>query len=84
MKETRRGVMYKKRVKDVNRIYAEKSRLGLSNREIWRRHIYPLYGMTERTFYNIIGAGLNPSVNIPDDMLSLFPEYEEDNEQQQK
>lgn len=77
MKETRRGVMYQKRVRDVNRIFEEESAKGLSNREIWRRFIYPKYGMTERTFYNIIGAGLNPKVAIPDDMLSLFPDLDE-------
>lgn len=77
MKETRRGVMYQKRVRDVNRIFEEESAKGLSNREIWRRFIYPKYGMTERTFYNIIGTGLNPKVAIPDDMLSLFPDLDE-------
>ena len=39
----KRGMSYKKRVADINRIYDEHARNGLSNREIWRRYIYPVY-----------------------------------------
>ena len=64
---------YQKRVEDINRIYDEHAKSGLSNREIWRRFIYPKYAISERTFYNIMNAtaGLeNPVVasNVP----SLF------------
>ena len=45
----RRGVSYQKRVADVNRIYDRHARSGLSNREIWRRYIYPRFGISERT-----------------------------------
>lgn len=52
--ERRRGVSYLKRVSDINRIYEHWSRTGLSNREIWRRYIYPRYGISERTLYNML------------------------------
>ena len=46
--ERRRGVSYLKRVADVNAIYQQHAKSGLSNREIWRRYIYPVYGISER------------------------------------
>lgn len=52
--ERRRGVSYLKRVAEVNRIYDRWSRSGLSNREIWRRYIYPKYGISERTLYDML------------------------------
>ncbi len=69
----RRGVSYRKRVADINRIYDRYARSGLSNREIWRRYIYPAYGISERTFYNIMNAtaGLKSPV-VASDMPSLF------------
>lgn len=77
----RRGVSYRKRVADINRIYEEKVKEGLSNREIWRRFIYPVYAVSERTFYNAINASVNPEKAIPEDCLSLF--NFDDNERQQ-
>lgn len=62
----RRGVSYQKRVSDVNRIYDTHVREGLSNREIWRRYIYPLYGMSERTFYNLLKAVSDPKNELPE------------------
>ena len=53
---SKRGMSYRKRVEDINRIYDEHARSGLSNREIWRRYIYPVYWISERTFYNIMNA----------------------------
>lgn len=55
MKE-RRGLSYRKRVADINRIYDRYAPGGLSNREIFNRYIYPVYGISERTFYNIMNA----------------------------
>ena len=52
--ERRRGVSYLKRVADVNATYQKWARTGLSNREIWRRYIYPVYGISERTLYNML------------------------------
>ena len=49
-----RGRSYEKRVREINRIYDEHSRSGLSNREIWRRYIYPVFGISERTFYKAL------------------------------
>ncbi len=51
-----RGVSYRKRVEEVNRIYDRYARSGLSNRQIWRRYIWPAYGISERTFYNMMNA----------------------------
>ena len=69
----RRGMSYRKRVADINRIYDRYARSGLSNREIWRRYIYPAYGISERTFYNIMNAtaGLKGPV-VASDMPGLF------------
>ena len=69
----KRGMSYKKRVADINRIYDEHARNGLSNREIWRRYIYPVYAISERTFYNIMNAtaGLETPV-VASDMPSFF------------
>lgn len=68
-----RGMSYRKRVADINRIYDRYARSGLSNRAIYQRYIYPLYGISERTFYNIMNAtaGPNDPVVAPD-MPSLF------------
>lgn len=68
----RRGISYRKRVADINRIYETHAKEGLSNREIWRRYIYPVYAVSERTFYNLINASVNPEKAIPEDCLSLF------------
>lgn len=68
-----RGISYQMRVADINRIYDLHAKSGLSNREIWRRHIYPVYGISERTFYNMMNATTgteNPVV--ASDMPSLF------------
>lgn len=63
----RRGVSYKKRVEEINRIYDREVRRGIPNREIWRRFIYPAYGITERTFYNILNASAEEKNRIADD-----------------
>lgn len=49
---------YAKRVKEVNAIYDQHARSGLSNREIWRRYIYPIYGISECTFYNYLKSSV--------------------------
>ena len=68
----RRGLSYKKRVADINRIYDEYAKLGISNREIWRRYIYPRYAISERQLYNILNAIADPRNEIPaDDELFL-------------
>lgn len=48
------GVSYKKRAREINAVYEHWIRTGLSNREIWRRYIYPMYGISERTLYNLL------------------------------
>ena len=68
-----RGMSYRKRVEGINRIYDQHARSGLSNREIWRRYIYPVYFISERTFYNMMNAtaGFENPV-VASDMPSLF------------
>lgn len=78
MKE-RRGLSYQKRVADINRIYDRYARSGLSNREIWRRYIYPVYAISERTFYNIMNATAGPESSVvASDMPSLFDMLDDD------
>lgn len=69
-----KGCSYAKRVVEVNEIYDEYAKTGLSNREIWRRYIYPIYGISEKTFYNYINAAANPKVveHKKERQLSLF------------
>lgn len=52
----RNELSHKKRVLAVTALYDECSRKhkGISNRDIWRRYIYPAYGITERTMYNLL------------------------------
>ena len=45
---------YAVRVAEVNDIYNLYARTGLNNAEIFRRYIYPRFGITERTFYNYL------------------------------
>lgn len=63
---------YRKRVSDINRIYEEQSQLGLSNREIWRRFVYPTYGLCERAFYSILKASVDQKNELRQDEMSLF------------
>ena len=72
----RKGVSYAKRVADVNRIYDRHVRSGLSNREIWRRYIYPRFGISERTFYYMLKAPSLRRPSIPKDM-QLYLDFEE-------
>lgn len=55
---------YQKRVADINRIYDEHAKRGVPNREIWRRYVYPVYGVSERTFYNILNASCEPKNEV--------------------
>lgn len=73
----RRGVSYQKRVTDINRIYDEYAKKGLPNREIWRRYIYPVYGISERTFYNILNASSEPKNEVPKELDLFFGMFDE-------
>lgn len=57
-----RGCSHATRVKEVNEIYDQHSRSGLSNREILRRYIWPKYRISEKTFYNYINASADPRI----------------------
>lgn len=61
-----KGNSYAYRVADILRIYDEHAHSGLSNREILRRYIRPLYPICERTFYNIINASARPDIKLSD------------------
>lgn len=56
------GLSYAHRVSEIVRIYDEHAKSGLSNREILRRYIYPIYPICEATFYNIINASADDRV----------------------
>ena len=77
----RRGQSYRKRVEEVNRIYDEHAKSGVSNREIWRRYIYPVYAISERTFYNILNASARLDIEHAADtcqmLLFKFDDYEQ-------
>ena len=73
----RRGVSYQKRVTDINRIYDEHAKRGLPNREIWRRFVYPVYGISERTFYNILNASSEPKNEVPKELDLFFGMFDE-------
>ena len=68
----RHGVSYQIRVQEINRIYDKHVRRGLPNREIWRRYIYPVYGISERTFYNLLKACSEPGNEVPEDLQLYF------------
>ena len=64
-----KGLSYTKRVVEVNAIYDKHARSGLSNREIWRRYIYPQFAISERTFYNYINASC--TIEVPEHFKQL-------------
>ena len=68
-----RGCSYAKRVKEVNDIYDSHSRSGLSNRAIWRRYIFPYYGISEKTFYNYVNALAKPEIEKKIEELEDLP-----------
>lgn len=72
------GMSYRKRVADINRIYDQYAKQGIPNREIWRRYIYPVYGICERTFYNLLKAPTKPGFTIPQAILpNLFDDIDD-------
>ena len=74
----RSGVSYQKRVEEVNRIYYREAKRGVPIREIWRRYIYPVYGVSERTFYNMLKASAEPRNAIADETRQLLLFKDED------
>lgn len=70
-----RGSSYRRRVEDINRIYDKYASSGLSNREILRRYIQPVYPISESTLYNILKAECKfEKKESNDGMRSLFDE----------
>ncbi len=63
--------MYAHRVSEVIRIYEEHEKSGLSNREILRRYIWPVYPMCEKTFYNLINASADTKVQAQQQELQM-------------
>lgn len=72
------GLCYKKRVEEINRMYDRHVRSGLPNREIWRRYIYPVYGISERTLYNILNASAKGANVIAGEARQLLLFRDED------
>lgn len=73
----RKGRSYAKRVADINEIYDMYVKTGLSNREIWKRYVYPRFGVSERTFYNLLKASIDPRIEDRSRLSAegfLFPE----------
>jgi len=66
------GRMYAHRVAEVLSIYEKYERSGLSNREILRRYIWPVYPMCEKTFYNLINASADPNVQAQQQELQMM------------
>lgn len=64
-----------KRVADINRIYDEYARRGVPNREIWRRYVYPVYGVSERTFYNLLKASSESGTETLNEM-QMFLDFD--------
>ena len=50
------GKSYQYRVQRINELYDQYVVLGVPNRTIWKRHVYPEFRICERTFYNILKA----------------------------
>lgn len=75
----RRGASYQKRVTDINRIYDQHAKSGISNREIWRRFVYPVYAISERTFYNLLNASCGPKNEVPQE-AQTFLQFDFDDE----
>ena len=75
----RRGASYQKRVTDINRIYDQHAKSGISNREIWRRFVYPVYAISERTFYNLLNASCDPKNEMPQE-AQTFLQFDFDDE----
>lgn len=74
MSKKRPGISYRRRVEAINKIYARYCHSGLSNREIWRRYVYPAYGICERAFYSILNVspGLLENSREEDNYPKLF------------
>ena len=77
--EKRRGASYQKLVTDINRIYDQHAKSGISNREIWRRFVYPVYAISERTFYNLLNASCDPKNEVPQE-AQTFLQFDFDDE----
>lgn len=68
----RTGISRIMRIQNIKRIYEEHSRSGLSNREIWRRYIYPVYGCTETVMYTSLADAEKPEYQITPEMQRLI------------
>lgn len=79
----RRGMSYAKRVADINQVYDRYAKTGLPNREIWKRYVYPRFGISERTFYNLLKASVDPRIAGASELSAegfLFPDLSSDDE----
>lgn len=72
-----KGLSYQKRVAEINKIFDRYAKLGIPNREIWRRYVYPVYAISERQFYNVLNACADPRNEIPE-QEELFLKFLDD------
>ena len=78
-REKKRGRSYALRIAAVNEIYGKYRNTGLSNREIWYRYVYPVFGICERTFYNLLKASTKEGDAFGSSMQpSLFEDIDEE------
>lgn len=56
------GLSYAYKVQDINKIYDEHRKSGLSNIEIFRRFVYPKYFISLRSFYNMLNASADDRI----------------------
>ena len=68
----RHGVSYQKRVADINRIYVPPPNFPVRYTGLDILVIYPVYGISERTFYNILNASADPKNDLPEDTQLFF------------
>jgi hypothetical protein len=65
-----------RKVIDVCALFQQYKELGLPNREIWRRYIYPVYKISERSLYSYLRTHavyeLNEILNKEPKQGSLF------------
>lgn len=78
----RRGVMYRKRVAEVNRIYVFAPDLDITHSHLCVFVIDPVYGMSERTYYRTLNAAarVGESAAAFEAMPRLFNLSDKDND----
>ena len=77
-----KGLSYRKRLHDVNEIYDHWAKLGYPNRTIWRNWIWPVFCISERTFYNLLKRSETPELDLPS--AQLYIKFDFDNPEKEE